>query len=161
PVRIVIVSCHYPPNFVSGGTLVPQRLARGLRARGHDVHVYAGWLDHDGTSKPLETWTETDETGLPIRWIVSSPFIGWSDDRNWRNPPVTADFATWLGTIRPDVVHLHCLQSLGGDLVTAAADGGARVVVTMHDFWWCCARQFLVDHSFHPCSLVVDAGACA
>jgi glycosyltransferase involved in cell wall biosynthesis len=131
-----------------------------LRARGHDVHVYAGWLDHDGTREPLETWTETDETGLPIRWIVSSPFIGWSDDRNWRNPPVTVDFATWLGTIRPDVVHLHCLQSLGGDLVSAAADGGARVVVTMHDFWWCCARQFLVDHSFRPCSLVVDAGAC-
>ncbi|MDQ1377403.1 MAG: hypothetical protein QOE15_1576, partial [Acidimicrobiaceae bacterium] len=22
--RIVVVSAHYPPNFVSGGTLVPQ-----------------------------------------------------------------------------------------------------------------------------------------
>ena len=158
--RVVVVSCHYPPNFVSGGTLVPQRLARGLRARGHDVHVYAGWLDHDGRRQPLEAWSETDATGLPIRWIVSTPFIGWDDDRNWRNPPVTADFAAWLATVRPDVVHLHCLQSLGGDLVTAAAERGARVVVTMHDFWWLCARQFLVDRSFRPCSLVVAAGAC-
>jgi glycosyltransferase involved in cell wall biosynthesis len=159
-VKIVVVSCHYPPNFVSGGTLVPQRLARGLRARGHEVEVYAGWLDHDGSRAPLETWTDTDETGLRIRWIVTSPFIGWSDDRNWRNPPVTADFAAWLDTVRPDVVHLHCLQSLGGDLVVAAADRGARVVVTMHDFWWLCARQFLVDREFRPCSLVVAAGEC-
>ena len=28
--RITFVSAHYPPNFVSGGTLQPQRLARGL-----------------------------------------------------------------------------------------------------------------------------------
>jgi glycosyltransferase involved in cell wall biosynthesis len=159
-VKIVVVSCHYPPNFVSGGTLVPQRVARELRARGHDVHVYAGWLDFEGTRTPLETWTDTDETGLPVRWIVTTPFIGWSDDRNWRNPPVTADFAAWLETLRPDVVHLHCLQSLGGDLVTAAADHGARVIVTMHDFWWICARQFLVDLDFRPCSLVVAAGGC-
>ena len=158
--RVVVVSCHYPPNFVSGGTLVPQRLARGLLARGHDVHVYAGWLDHDGTRQPLDTWDETDETGLPVRWIVSTPFTGWSDDRNWRNPPVTADFAGWLETVRPDVVHLHCLQSLGGDLVSAAAERGARVVVTMHDFWWLCARQFLVDRDFRPCSLLVAAGGC-
>src|SRR5262249_62032440 len=127
PVRIVVVSCHYPPNFVSGGALVPQRMARGLRSRGHDVQVYTGWLDHDGTRAPLETWADTDETGLPIRWIVITPFIDWSDDCNWRNPPVTADFSHWLETIRPDVVHLHCLQSLGADLVAAAAARAARL----------------------------------
>ena len=157
-VRIVVVSAHYPPNFVSGGTLQPQRLARGLRGRGHDVSVYAGWL---GPREPLEAWTALDETGLAVRWLVTTPWIGWSDDRNWDNPPVTADFAAWLATVRPDVVHLHSLQSLGAGLVPAARDSGARVVVTMHDFWWCCARQFLVDPTLTPCSVVVDAGLCA
>src|SRR3954447_14607568 len=38
--RVVVVSAHCPPNFVSGGTLAPQRLARALRARGHEVSVY-------------------------------------------------------------------------------------------------------------------------
>ncbi len=30
----------------------------------------------------------------------------------------------------------------------------------MHDFWWLCARQFLVDRDQQPCCLVVEAGVC-
>ncbi len=156
--RVVVVSAHYPPDFVSGGTLVPQRHARALRDRGHDVRVYAGHLD--ASRAPLSTWDDTDETGLPVRWIAIAPFIGWSDPRNADHPAVTADFHGWLDQVRPEVVHLHALQGLGAGLVEAARDSGARVVVTMHDFWWSCARQFLVDPGLRPCSLVVEAGTC-
>jgi hypothetical protein len=45
PMRVTLVSAHYPPNFVSGGTLQPQRIARGLVARDHEVRVFAGCLD--------------------------------------------------------------------------------------------------------------------
>jgi glycosyltransferase involved in cell wall biosynthesis len=157
-VRVVIVSAHYPPNFVSGGTVAAQRLARGLRDRGHDVSVYAGRLD--AGQRPLSTSEELDDVGLAVRWIVTTDAIDWSSTRNYDNPPVTADFSAYLARERPDVVHLHTLQSLGAGLVGAAAERGARVVVTMHDFWWFCARQFLVDRDLRPCSLVVDAGVC-
>ena len=155
--RILTVSAHYPPNFVSGGTLQPQRISRGLRARGHDVSVYAGWI---GDREPLETWTDTDETGLAVRWVVSSPWIGWSDQRNWYNPAVTEDFTAHVEALQPDIVHFHALQSLGAGLLPAARAAGARVVVTMHDFWWLCSRQFLVSPDGVPCSLVTEAGAC-
>lgn len=156
--RIVVVSAHYPPNFVSGGTLQPQRIARALRDRGHEVSVYAGWLGegHEAGS----TWDDTDETGLPIRWIATTPWTGWERRENFDNPLVAEDFRTHLARLRPDVVHLHALQSLGASLVPIAKAGGASVAVTMHDFWWCCARQFLVDRDLRPCSIVVDAGSC-
>ncbi len=156
--RILTVSAHYPPNFVSGGTLQPQRIGQGLRARGHDVSVYAGWI---GDRPPLESWADTDETGMPVRWVVSSPWIGWSDERNWMNPAVTEHFRAHVDALRPDVVHVHALQSLGAGVLPAARSTGARVVVTMHDFWWLCARQFLVDREQQPCSLVVEGGVCA
>ncbi len=156
--RIAVVSAHYPPNFISGGTLQPQRLARAMKARGHDVSVFAGWL---GTERePLETWTETDETGLDVSWVVITPWIDWSSRSNFDNPSVTACFEDYAARAQPDIVHFHSLQSLGGGLLPAAARSGARVVVTMHDFWWFCARQFLVDRDFKPCCLVVDAGVC-
>ena len=158
PMRIVQVSAHYPPNFTSGGTLVPQRIARGLAARGHDSWVYAGYLDEART--PLSTWHEVDDAGVRIRWITSTPWTAWDDTLNWDNPGVEDDFRSWLREVEPEVVHLHSLQTLGGSLVTAAKAAGAATVVTMHDFWWFCARQFLADRSLRPCSLVVDCGAC-
>ncbi|WP_315097937.1 glycosyltransferase, partial [uncultured Cellulomonas sp.] len=157
--RVVQVSAHYPPNFVSGGTLVPQRIARGMAERGHESWVFAGHLD--AGREPLSTWTEPDGAGVDVRWIVTTPWTGWADPRNSENPDVAADFAQWLEEIRPDVVHIHSLQTLGGGLVDAAKASGAVVVVTMHDFWWSCARQFLVDRDMRPCSLVVDCGGCA
>jgi hypothetical protein len=156
--RVLTVSAHYPPNFVSGGTLQPQRVSQGLRARGHEVSVFAGWL---GERPPLDEWDEVDESGLPVHWIVTSPWIGWSDERNWLNPEVTARFRAHLEQVRPDVVHFHSLQSLGAGLLPVAKAAGCRVVVTMHDFWWLCSRQFLVDHEYRPCSLVTDAGCRA
>ncbi|MDQ2648775.1 MAG: glycosyltransferase, partial [Actinomycetota bacterium] len=155
--RIIVGSAHYPPNFTSGGTLQPQRMARGLRQRGHDVSVFAGWL---GDRPPLSEFDEVDETGLPVHWIVTTPWTAWGDPKNHENPDVTAAFARHLAEQRPDVVHLHSIQTLGVGLVEAASAVGARVVVTMHDFWWTCARQFLVDRSYHPCSEVVDLGNC-
>src|SRR5688500_1432070 len=118
--RVLQVSAHYPPNFVSGGTLQPQRLARGLRSRGHDVSVYAGWLD--SALEPLTTWTDVDEPGLSVRWVVTTPWIDWASTENYDTPAVTADFARHLDEVVPDVVHFHSMQSLGAGLLAAAAE---------------------------------------
>ncbi|WP_307802570.1 glycosyltransferase [Cellulomonas dongxiuzhuiae] len=155
--RIAVVSAHLPPNLTSGGTLVPQRLAHGLAGRGHDVRLYGGHLSE---GEALESWDEVDGAGVPVHWIRVTPFTSWSDPLNSVNPGAEGDFARWLEEHPPDVVHLHALQTLGAGLVTVAAATGARVVVTMHDFWWTCARQFLVAPDLTPCSLAVSCGAC-
>lgn len=155
--RVVQVSAHFPPNFVSGGTLVPHRVARAVADAGHESLVYAGHLDD--TREPLSTCTDDDD-GVTVRWVTTTPWTGWSDPRNSDNPEVDADFRDWLAQVRPDVVHVHSVQTLGGSLVRAAKDAGAAVVVTMHDFWWFCARQFLVTRDMRPCSLVVGCGTC-
>jgi glycosyltransferase involved in cell wall biosynthesis len=158
-VKIAVVSAHYPPNFVSGGTLVPQRLAQGMHRLGHEVAVFAGFFSD--TRAPLDSWPERDDGGLPIQWIVTTPWTEWANDRNYCNPEVTQAFADWLDDFAPDVVHFHSLQSLGAGLVEVATDRGIPTVVTLHDFWWWCARQFLVDREWCPCAPVVAAGVCA
>jgi glycosyltransferase involved in cell wall biosynthesis len=151
------VSAHYPPNFVSGGTLQPKRLARGLADRGHDVRVYAGWLGDE--RPPGERWTTTED-GIEVRWTAVTPWTDWSDERNFENAAIEADFSRFLSEVDPEVVHLHSLQALGAGLASAAVAAGIPTVVTMHDFWWFCGRQFLVDRDFQPCCPVVDAGVC-
>lgn len=154
--RVAIVSAHYPPNFVSGGTLVPQRTAHGLARRGWDVGVFAGWLGEG--KETYEAWDSVDEEGVPVRWIAT--FFLWRDRRNFDNPPVAAAFGDWLDRFQPDLVHFHSLQTLGAGLVEQAVERGLKVVVTLHDFWWWCARQFMAERDGRPCCLVVDAGIC-
>src|SRR4051794_19649081 len=81
PVRIVVVSGHYPPNFISGGSLQPQRIARALQARGHEVSVFAGWSEQG--RMPPATWDDVDEVGLPVHWVATTPWEPWSEDGNW------------------------------------------------------------------------------
>ena len=123
--RITFVSAHYPPNFVSGGTLQPQRLARGLPRRGHDVARLRRLPRRD--APPLETWDEVDEhrpagalgrldavDGLGRRAQLRQPRGGRA-----RSPPTSREHPA-------DVVHLHALQTLGVGLVEVAKASGAR-----------------------------------
>jgi glycosyltransferase involved in cell wall biosynthesis/GT2 family glycosyltransferase len=130
-----------------------------LLERGHEVAVFAGHFDP--TRPALVTWQETDDVGLDVRWVTTTPWTRWSDRRNYCNPKVTELFGAWIGRFEPDVVHFHSLQGLGAGLVEAAADRSVPTVVTLHDFWWWCARQFLVTRNWRPCSLVVEAGVCS
>lgn len=151
------VSAHYPPDFVSGGALVPQRLAEGLAERGYQSYVFAGKL-HD--LPPVETQDE-EINQVHIRWVGNANYVGWVDRENYDNPAIAEKFASYLAEVAPDIVHFHSVHSLGAQLLPIAQQCGARVVVTMHDFWWVCERQFLVDRNYQPCSAVISCGACA
>jgi glycosyltransferase involved in cell wall biosynthesis len=157
-VRIAVVSAHYPPNLVSGGTLVPQRIADQLAQRGHQVDVFAGAYN---TGDPdLWTWTETADSGVRVNWIATTGMLAWDSDENYSNPRVEALFARFVERLRPEVVHFHSLQGFGGGLLPIARAAGCAVVLTMHDMWWWCARQFLADRELRPCCEVVECGAC-
>lgn len=152
--RILQVSAHYPPDFVSGGTLIPQRIAQGLAAAGHEVAVFAGEL------KTLAPLAERDsvEGGIDVHWIGVSAFLASTDPKNFDHPDAARAFERYLHRFQPEIVHFHAMQTLGGGLLRVAKDFGARVVVTMHDFWWVSSRQFLVQVAGDPMSLVWDCG---
>ena len=50
---------------------------------------------------------------MPVRWVVSSPWIGWADERNWITLRSPSTSGAHVDALRPDVVHFHALQSLG------------------------------------------------
>lgn len=135
---------------------MPQRCAEAMAEFGHESSVFAGDLN---SLDPLEE-KDTVENGIPVHWIGISPFLSWADTKNYDNPAVARAFARYLAAVKPDIVHIHALQTLGGGLLDAAHEAGATIVVTMHDFWWICSRQFLVNRDFEPCSIVRDCGEC-
>ncbi|KMY23034.1 hypothetical protein ACU19_06560 [Actinobaculum suis] len=152
--RIMQVSAHYPPDFVSGGTLIPQRFAKASAERGHEAFVFTGGLNNVAPLKTLDT----EEEGIPVRWVGVSQFLSRSDEKNYNNPEVAEEFQAYVEEVRPDLVHFHSIQTLGAQCLRIAHEAGATVIVTMHDFWWVCPQQFLIDGLNKPVSLVVDCG---
>lgn len=154
--KILQVSAHYPPDFVSGGALVPLRCAQAARERGHDSYVFTGDLN---TLAPLAE-RDSIEEGINVHWVGVSSFLAWYDDKNYNNRAVAQRFERYISQLRPDIVHFHSIQTLGGELLRIAKETGAAVVVTMHDFWWSCARQFFVTRELEPCTIVTQCGEC-
>lgn len=153
--KILQVSAHYPPDFVSGGALVPQRFATELAARGHESAVFAGRLNGIAPGEVLDECLGE----IPVRWVGNSNALAWFDARNVDNHAMYGPLEEFITATAPDVVHFHSIQTIGAGALQVAASHAA-VVVTMHDFWWTCARQFLVDQSGTPCNPVVSAANC-
>lgn len=141
---------------MSGGALIPYRFAHELKNRGHESYVFSGRL---ADLAPGQIRDEVIE-GVPVRWVGNSSFLAWNDEKNFNNPKLAERFEDYLRDVNPDVVHFHSIQTLGAQMLDIAKALGYPVVVTMHDFWWACARQFLVDDSDTPCSPVVSSGNC-
>jgi glycosyltransferase involved in cell wall biosynthesis len=67
----------------------------------------------------------------------------------WSNGKAEAEFRAAVGGA--DIVHVHHLTGMSLAMVPLARRLGARVVVTLHDFWMACARGQLVDVAGRRC----------
>ena len=155
--RIAQVITLFLPDFVGGATLACAALAHGLRARGHEVSVFCGRPHGDATPYEDSAW---DADGLPVTGVNAAPGYAALDPRSYRHPEIAPAFARFLDRTRPDVVHFHSIQALGGNLLEIAAARRVPIVVTMHDWWWWCARMFLVDQHGFVCPARVASERC-
>jgi glycosyltransferase involved in cell wall biosynthesis len=156
--RIVQVSTLYPPELFSGGTLAPHHIALSLQRRGHDVSVYSGSCLYGEPPLAERSWVFE---GIPVHAINVMP--GYAQGvPNYRNAAVAERFDRYLATAQPDVVHFHCIQALGADILAVPRAHGAATLLTMHDGWFACSRQFMyTDAPLHRmCPLKVDPAAC-
>lgn len=145
------------PGFLGGAPLQVHRLARELQRRGDAVAILSGARRPGQRALGMR---EEEYEGVTVSSLNTEPYIRFSDPRNYNNPPASAAVLAWLKAFRPDVVHAHSLQGLGAGWVDQAA-AQWPLVVTMHDWWWLCARQFLVTEELRVDGPLVDYSTCA
>ena len=118
-----------------------------LRERGHDLAVFTR------RSAPLEAdGTETDELvdGIPVRSVVND-FEEGSFESHYRNARVEESFSRYVRDFAPDVVHVQHLIGLSAELPAIARSAGARVVATVHEYWYACARVMFQHRDGSDC----------
>lgn len=155
--RILICTNVYPPRFVGGAELVAHELAKQMLALGHQVAAFVGDLDGPGEHQAMGCETRD---GVSVYRINTLQQDYDPQHLNFLHPVVDRHFAAVLQDFAPDVVHCHNLMGLSARLPILAAEYGARVFVTLHDFWGFCLRNTLLREGGHPCTDYDGCRAC-
>ena len=136
------------PQHSAGTEVYTFNLAQALRARGHEVHVFC-------TEKELSrrSWGlyRRDLDGLPMHVMVNNLDYD-SFEETFVNAQAEGAFQRVLETVKPQVVHIQHLMLHSLNLPQMARAAGARVIMTLNDFWLYCPRfgQLLLP-SGHLC----------
>ena len=140
PLRILIGADTFPPD-VNGAAKFAERLAAGMVARGHEVHVVAPaasrrhgtWAENHGgqevTAHRLRSWR-----WYPHDWLRFA--LPWRINQN---------SARILDAVKPDVVHFQSHIITGRGLSIEAAKRGIRIIGTNHFM-----PENMLDHTLLP-----------
>jgi glycosyltransferase involved in cell wall biosynthesis len=136
--RVLFANVYYAPRSYGGATLVTEQMARRLAARDDtEVFVFTS-QDRDAAPRVL---SRGEQDGV---CVFEAPVALDEGLAEFDDPEVAVRFGEVLEAVRPDVVHLHSIQWLGAGLAAECGRRGIPYVVTVHDAWWLCARQFMV-----------------
>jgi len=146
--HILVLNVFFAPFSYGGATIVAEAVAQQLIHR-HGCRVSAISVMSRGDLAPYSV-LRAEANGV-VNHLINLPRT-----RSYRdvydNPAVTARVAEIAAGLAPDLVHAHCLQDLGAGLIPALAGQGLPVVLSVHDFWWLCERQFMIREDQTYCA---------
>lgn len=129
--RLCFVVHGLPPAERGGVEQCTVALADELARRGHTVEVFAPTRRE---SLPDLALRRERRGGWHVTWLnlLTAP----TDPASELDPPGVAEaFARFLEAERPDVVHVQHVLRLGLGILDAAAEHGAPLVYTAHDWY--------------------------
>jgi glycosyltransferase involved in cell wall biosynthesis len=136
--RVLQVIHQFPPFSWQGSEVYCLELSRRLR---HSCDVRVFHVSNPTRRQPRGLHTAAYQ-GVPSYHCVDGG--AYARVAAWPNERLRRAFADVLGDARPHLVHFHNYVSLGDDLVGAAADAGAAVVYTLHDYGLICPNALLL-----------------
>lgn len=147
--RILQVCDLFEP-FIGGLEQHVKTLSLGLAQRGHEVTV--------ATARLPGTADDESVDGLRVRRIAgwsARALAGWYERASVPfhppapDPGVVVALNRIIGQVRPDIVHAQGWISYS--CLAAARHRRFRLVVTLHDHSFACARKTLLRHGVDPC----------
>ncbi|MEW1812646.1 glycosyltransferase [Pseudarthrobacter phenanthrenivorans] len=124
PLTILIAADTYPPD-VNGAAQFGYRLAKGMTARGHNVHVLAS-RDSKGKS-----FTEFREEATVHR-LRSHRAFTHETFRICFPWEIKKEISLLFDRVKPDVVHIQSHYMIGEHVLYEAVKRGIRIIATNH-----------------------------
>lgn len=146
--RILYIHHTLPPDSFAGSEIYQYRLAQAMSKR-HDVSIIYREAD---AAAPEYQIRERLEPGLRIFAINNTFKECTSFEMTYRNVAIEERIGDLIKSLDPEVVHFGHVTCLSTELPATARRRGARVFMTLHDFWLLCQRGQLVRRDYSICS---------
>ena len=141
---ILSVNIFYGVSSMGGATVVAERVAEEIQKNSdYEVHVFSTYTDSNDDFGTIRRYSFNGVTVWALN--IQGVNLNYSDEK------IREIFAGVLDVVSPKLVHFHCIQTLGIDMCLECIERKVPYFVTIHDGWWNCARQFLVDVKGHYC----------
>ena len=140
--KVLSFNVYYHPQSFGGATIVAEQLNK-LLADEEAYEIYAV------TTLPMKSWLPPYSV---IRYeygkvTVFGVAIPSEDAAAHENPRFDAAVKDIIELVQPDIAHIHCIQSMGVGMVDICREAGVKTLVTLHDAWWICPNQFMLDEN--------------
>ena len=156
--RVLAANIFFAPRSFGGATVVAEQMARLMVATTtYQQFIFTSLPESDAEPYSLYRYEAHGAAvigmGLPDKRSAQEDF---------ENPATLPVFDAVLKRVAPDLVHMHSIQGLGALLADSCRRAGLPFVVTLHDCWWICGRQFMIDNQGKYCGqTTVRAEVCA
>lgn len=156
--RILMANVFFDPQSFGGATIVAEEMARRFaKLDGVEVYVFTSWSK---TSAPEYALVRYDVRGCSVIAARNPEFNNRYFDIE--DHAMGDIFGSVLDAVKPDIVHLHSIQTMGVSLGSECLRREIPYAITMHDAWWLCERQFMVTAENKFCKQsVIDPKVCA
>lgn len=155
--RVLLIGSGYPPDGRGGTEVHMQQLARTLRARGHEVSVFARCGRPHKADYALERGEVDGVPVLRVNYMFrDAAELQWI----WHNPGIDRILGEELDRNRPDLVHVHHVTCLSTTMLDVIKGRGIPLVMTLHDFWTVCPRGQRITPELEVCTSL-DRARCA
>lgn len=149
--KILVVTHGFPPDQMAGAEIYAFNVSREMARRGHDVVVLSpaqreGHDEYDLVEESLD--------GLRVLRLINTWRDQFSLASTYANPAIDRVYADLLDRERPDVVHIHHTIGTTANTAPLAKERGIPSAITLHDFWFHCARGQRMTVRGHLCEEV-------
>ncbi|MCX7558195.1 glycosyltransferase [Sulfitobacter sp. F26204] len=146
--HVLLANVFFAPFSYGGATVVAEQVAHALvQQGGYRVTVVSLCSRRELAHYAI---IKSQKDGI-VNYLINMPAERSYGDM-YENPEITARLAELINTLRPDLVHAHCIQEIGTGIITAAEASNVPVILSVHDFWWLCERQFMIGLDGKYCS---------
>lgn len=136
--KILINNVFFAPKSFGGATIVAEELAK-LLSKDFDIYVVTTIKREHMPEYYLLRYNIGNINVIGVNILTENR------DLDFENIKFKNIYHDILDVIEPDLIHTHCIQTMGATFFDAIKERGIKHIVTIHDNWWICERQFMIN----------------